>query len=67
MQRLVLRLPSLGREIHFYEGYWAPLTEGEVTLRDAQWTENVAKEYGLEFTLRPIGRPKKEEAIRLIA
>lgn len=34
MQRLVLRLPSLGREIHFYEGYWAPLTEGEVTLRD---------------------------------
>ncbi|HEX6670165.1 MAG TPA: hypothetical protein VF061_11425, partial [Gemmatimonadales bacterium] len=23
-----------GREIHFYEGYWAPLTEGEVTLRD---------------------------------
>jgi hypothetical protein len=34
MQRLVLRLPSLGREIHFYEGYWAPLTEGEVSLRD---------------------------------
>jgi hypothetical protein len=34
MQRLVLRLPSLGREVHFYEGYWAPLTEGEVTLRD---------------------------------
>jgi hypothetical protein len=34
MQRLILRLPSLGREIHFYEGYWAPLTEGEVTLRD---------------------------------
>jgi hypothetical protein len=34
MQRLVLRLPSQGREIHFYEGYWAPLTEGEVTLRD---------------------------------
>ena len=34
MQRLVLRLPALEREIHFYEGYWAPLTEGEVTLRD---------------------------------
>jgi hypothetical protein len=34
IQRLVLRLPSHGREIHFYEGYWAPLTEGEVTLRD---------------------------------
>jgi hypothetical protein len=34
MQRLVLRLPSQGREIHFYEGYWAPLTEGEVSLRD---------------------------------
>jgi hypothetical protein len=34
MQRLVLRLPAHGREIHFYEGYWAPLTEGEVTLRD---------------------------------
>jgi hypothetical protein len=34
MQRLILRLRSLGREIHFYEGYWAPLTEGEVTLRD---------------------------------
>ena len=34
MQRLVLRLPAQGREIHFYEGYWAPLTEGEVTLRD---------------------------------
>jgi hypothetical protein len=27
MQRLVIRLPSHGREIHFYEGYWAPLTE----------------------------------------
>ena len=34
LQRLVLRLPAHGREIHFYEGYWAPLTEGEVTLRD---------------------------------
>jgi hypothetical protein len=34
MQRLVLRLPSQGKEIHFYEGYWAPLTEGEVSLRD---------------------------------
>ncbi len=34
MQRLVLRLPSVQRELHFYEGYWAPLTEGEVTLRD---------------------------------
>ncbi len=34
MQRLVLRLPAFGRELHFYEGYWAPLTEGEVTLRD---------------------------------
>jgi hypothetical protein len=34
LQRLVIRLPSHGREIHFYEGYWAPLTEGEVTLRD---------------------------------
>lgn len=34
MQRIVLQLTSLGREIHFYEGYWAPLTEGEVTLRD---------------------------------
>lgn len=34
LQRLVLRLPAEGREIHFYEGYWAPLTEGEVTLRD---------------------------------
>ena len=34
MQRLVLRLPAHSREIHFYEGYWAPLTEGEVTLRD---------------------------------
>jgi hypothetical protein len=34
MQRLVLRIPALGREIHFYEAYWAPLTEGEVSLRD---------------------------------
>jgi hypothetical protein len=34
LQRLVVRLPGLGREIHFYEGYWAPLTEGEVSLRD---------------------------------
>lgn len=34
LQRLVLRLPALRREIHFYEGYWAPLTEGEVSLRD---------------------------------
>ena len=24
-------------EVHFYEAYWAPLTEGKVTARDALW------------------------------
>lgn len=24
-----------GKEVHLYEGYWAPLTEGRVTLKDA--------------------------------
>jgi hypothetical protein len=33
LQRISLQLPA-GREIHFYEGYWAPLTAGVVTLRD---------------------------------
>ena len=28
---------------------------------EPEWTERVAKEYGLEFTLRPAGRPKKED------
>src|SRR6476646_4973872 len=34
LQRVALHLPGLNRDIHFYEGYWAPLTEGAVTLRD---------------------------------
>jgi hypothetical protein len=34
LQRIVLPVDELNREIHFYEGYWAPLTEGVVTLRD---------------------------------
>src|SRR5262249_2357300 len=37
VQRMVLRAPALGREVHFYEGYWAPLTEGAVSLRDVIW------------------------------
>jgi len=24
-------------EVHVYEGYWAPYTEGQVTLRDVMW------------------------------
>ena len=34
LQRISLQLEASGREIHFYEGYWAPLTAGVVTLRD---------------------------------
>lgn len=34
LQRVALHLAGLNRDIHFYEGYWAPLTEGVVTLRD---------------------------------
>jgi hypothetical protein len=34
LQRVALHLPGLNRDIHFYEGYWAPITEGVVTLRD---------------------------------
>jgi hypothetical protein len=34
LQRIVLRLEAERREVHLYEGYWAPLTEGAVTLRD---------------------------------
>lgn len=29
---------------------------------EREWTERVAKEYGLEFTLRSKGRPRKEDA-----
>ncbi len=37
LQRLELHLYDAGGrevEVHVYEGYWAPLTEGQVTLRD---------------------------------
>jgi hypothetical protein len=37
MQRLELKLhrpDGTEREVHVYEGYWAPLTEGQVKLRD---------------------------------
>ncbi len=37
LQRLELNVTLLGgttREVHVYEGYWAPLTEGQVKLRD---------------------------------
>src|SRR5947209_4230763 len=36
LQRVELKLkaPNGEREIHLYEGYWAPLTEGQVNLRD---------------------------------
>jgi hypothetical protein len=36
LQRVVLELQRKGEshEVHVYEGYWAPLTEGKVTLRD---------------------------------
>jgi hypothetical protein len=34
LQRIALQLEPSGREIHFYEGYWAPLTAGVATLRD---------------------------------
>src|ERR1700748_2479263 len=32
LQRVALHLPGLNRDIHFYEGYWAPITEGVVSL-----------------------------------
>ena len=28
---------------------------------DEEWTERISKEFGLESTIRPIGRPRKEE------
>ena len=36
LERIELKLRTDGgsRELHVYEGYWAPLTEGAVTLRD---------------------------------
>src|SRR4051812_20773529 len=36
MQRLELKLDTGGgaREVHIYEAYWAPLTQGRVDLRD---------------------------------
>ncbi len=36
-QRIELKLSAgqnVEREVHVYEGYWAPLTEGQVTIRD---------------------------------
>src|ERR1700716_4711956 len=33
-----LTLPNgMRRGVHFYEVYWAPLTEGKVTIRDVSW------------------------------
>lgn len=38
LQRIEMDLPAPGDgpgvEVHIYEGYWAPFTEGQVTLRD---------------------------------
>ncbi|HEX2022134.1 MAG TPA: hypothetical protein VHH36_05435, partial [Candidatus Thermoplasmatota archaeon] len=36
LRRLEAEVPTAAgpREVHFYEAYWAPLTEGRVTLRD---------------------------------
>jgi hypothetical protein len=31
---LTLRVGNVERDVHIYEAYWAPLTEGRVTLRD---------------------------------
>src|SRR3954452_22094321 len=33
----VRRADGSEREVHLYEAYWAPLTEGQVSIRDVLW------------------------------
>ncbi len=40
------------REVHFYEAYWAPLTEGRVTLRETLTFLREAGRRGMWFALR---------------
>ena len=44
------------RAVHIYETYWAPLTEGKVTLRDVMSFLFSAGVYGLVRTKRPFWR-----------
>jgi hypothetical protein len=44
------------RDVHIYESYWAPLTEGKVTLRDVVAFLLRGGVGGLGFAIRPFGR-----------
>jgi hypothetical protein len=58
-QRIELRLCTASgaeQEVHVYEGYWAPLTEGRVKLRDVVAFLFDAGYNGLRLALRPFRR-----------
>ena len=58
LSRLELKLLAgeFEREVHIYESYWAPLTEGKVTLRDVVAFLVRGGAGGLGFAFRPFGR-----------
>lgn len=58
LQRVELRLktPEGSREVHVYEGYWAPLTEGVVTLRDVLGFLLLGARNGLSNGAQPFRR-----------
>jgi hypothetical protein len=54
--RAELTVPGSGRKVHLYEAYWAPLTEGEVNIRDVLWFLFGAGFQGMIASLRGFRR-----------
>ena len=59
LQRLELKLTGTSgaeRDVHVYEAYWAPLTEGHVTLRDVSAFLLTAARLGIRAARQPFRR-----------
>ncbi|MDB4870787.1 MAG: hypothetical protein JWL97_1791 [Gemmatimonadales bacterium] len=58
LQRIELKLKSIDNpiEAHVYEGYWAPLTEGRITLRQVMGFLSGAGSNGLKIALKTFKR-----------
>ena len=58
LQRIELKLKSIDNpiEAHVYEGYWAPLTEGRITLRQVMGFLSGAGSNGLQIALKTFKR-----------
>ena len=58
LQRIELKLKSIDRpiEAHVYEGYWAPLTEGRITLRQVMGFLSGAGSNGLKVARKTFRR-----------